>query len=303
MNTAASVQDTLTSELGGRWAVQSLQASSFCATWRAEGAEVSFVKSVPMASAGILLAEADGLRALSDVHAIRVPAVIGCWSDERRDIALLALQWLDLKNPDAAFGDRFGRALASLHRTPATEGGGRFGWRCDNMLGGTPQPNRWSGEGGLSGWLEFFGRERLGAMRERLLASHVSVALADAVNDVIQALPAFFHIDGYQPQASLIHGDLWSGNWGMLEDGTPVIYDPAVSYSDAEAELAMLELFGSPPAGFWSAYRESIGTAPGHAQRRGLYQLYHLLNHALLFGGGYVRQSLSLAQALVSGTR
>jgi protein-ribulosamine 3-kinase len=85
----------------------------------------------------------------------------------------------------------------------------------------------------------------------------------------------------------------------MLADGTPVIYDPAVSCSDAEAELAMMELFGSPPAGFWGAYREAAGLHDGYARRRGLYQLYHLLNHALLFGGGYVRQSMALAQGLL----
>jgi fructosamine-3-kinase len=216
---------------------------------------------------------------------------------------LLALDWLDLHPPHAGFGARFGRALGALHRAPPPVGGGRYGWRRDNMLGGTPQLNRWSNtsdaQSGLSGWLEFLAEQRLGALRARLALSHGHSELIDSVAAIIQALPAFF-ADGYAPRASLIHGDLWQGNWGMLADGTPVIYDPAVSCSDAEAELAMMELFGGPPANFWNAYRESAGVHDGYARRRGLYQLYHLLNHVLLFGGGYGRQALILARGLLS---
>ena len=132
-------------------------------------------------------------------------------------------------------------------------------------------------------------------MRDRLAARQAS--LSEAVDAVIQVLPAFFG-DGHMPRASLIHGDLWSGNWGMLADGTPVIYDPAVSCSDAEAELAMMELFGQAPPGFSAAYSDAAALHPGYARRRGLYQLYHLLNHAILFGGAYLRQSLELARTL-----
>jgi fructosamine-3-kinase len=85
----------------------------------------------------------------------------------------------------------------------------------------------------------------------------------------------------------------------MLPDGLPVIFDPAVSVSDAEAELAMMELFGSPPSGFGPAWRAAMGVHEGYERRRGLYQLYHLLNHALLFGGGYAAQSLAMAQRLL----
>lgn len=122
-----------------------------------------------------------------------------------------------------------------------------------------------------------------------------------AVEAVRQALPRFFE-DGYVPRPSLIHGDLWSGNRGMLPDGRPVIFDPAVSVSDAEADLAMMELFGSPPPGFWPAWRAVMGPHQGYERRRGLYQLYHLLNHALLFGGEYAAQSLSMARRLARST-
>lgn len=270
--------------------VVALHASGFCATWRAEtAAGALFVKSVPAADADALDAEADGLRALAATRTVRVPAVLGCWQDEARRTAVLALEWLDLRRPDAGFGERYGAALAALHAAPRDSGPSRYGWHRDNRLGATPQRNRWH-----DAWPAFLAAERLGALRERLGAHRLLCAAIDAV---IEALPGYFD-DGHVPRASLIHGDLWSGNWGMLADGTPVVYDPAVSCSDAEAELAMMELFGAPPSGFWPAYRAAAGLHEGYARRRGLYQLYHLLNHALLFGGGYLQQSLDAARTL-----
>lgn len=300
MPAATRLGAVLTRELGGQWAVQPLQASTFCNTWRATtgsdpAARALFVKSHPMAAAGTLEAEADGLAALAATGTIRVPAVHGCWRDATLGEAVLALEWLDLHAPDRDFGARFGRALGALHRAAPAEGDGRFGWHRDNLLGATPQRNRWSKAGGTEDWIAFLRCERLGAMCERLVAS--APALVDAVNAVMDALPSLF-ADGHVPRARLIHGDLWSGNWGMLADGTPVIYDPAVSCSDAEADLAMMELFGAPPAGFWPAYASVAPLHAGYARRRALYQLYHLLNHAVLFGGGYGEQALHVARSL-----
>jgi fructosamine-3-kinase len=299
MDSTRSITRSLEDALGGSWSVHRLEVSGFCATWRARGVgqELLFLKSLPLDQAEVLEAESDGLAAISATAAIRAPAVIRCWRDGQRDLAVLALEWLELRTPGNGFGERFGRALANLHRASPPEGAGRYGWRRDNMIGGTPQVNPWSEMGALAGWIDFFGSARLGAMRDRLARSGASAAHTQAIDAVVDALPSFFS-DGHVPRASLIHGDLWSGNWGMLADGTPVIYDPAVSCSDAEAELAMMELFGSPPPGFWTAYREVAGLHEGYARRRALYQLYHLLNHALLFGGSYLSQALELARRL-----
>ena len=281
------------------WRLAPLHASSFCDTWRAERSGTTlFLKTLPAAQAEVLAAEADGLSALAATRTVRVPAVVACSVEQGE--ALLALEWLDLAPARGNVGERFGRALAALHAVEITEARGRYGWRRDNRLGATLQRNAWSGAGGLAGWLDFFGRMRLAALRVSLAASGGDAALCDAVDAVIAALPRFFD-DGHVPRPSLIHGDLWSGNWAMLVDGMPVIYDPAVSCSDAEVELSMLELFGAPPAGFWPAYRAAGGGShAGYARRRPLYQLYHLLNHALLFGGGYVPQSLARARQLVA---
>jgi fructosamine-3-kinase len=287
----------LAAHCGGTWTARPLAASGFCATWRAEGpAGALFVKSLPAARAAVLEAEADGLAALAATRTVRVPAVAGCWIDTDQGLAVLAIEWLDLK-PGGGSGERLGRDLGALHRAPPAEGGGRFGWRRDNMLGGTPQRNRWSQAGGVAGWTEFFGRERLGAMRERLAAQGSPAALTAAIDRVMVTLEGFFD-DGHVPRASLVHGDLWGGNWASLDTNEAVIFDPAVSVSDAEAELAMMELFGAPPAGFWPAYRDAAGLAPGYSRRRGVYQLYHLLNHELLFGG-YARQALALIDRLL----
>lgn len=290
--------------------VKALNASNFCSTWRADGAGGAggalFVKSVPAHQEHILTAEADGLRAIAATKTVTVPAVLGCWTDDDQQVTVLALEWLDLRTAHPAdFGKHLGQALAALHGARPLDGdgyedrSGRFGWHRSNMLGATVQRNRWSQQGGLTGWLEFFGQERLGALREPLAAAHAARELLDTIDRVINALPALFG-DGYIPQPSLVHGDLWSGNWGCLGHGhgTPVIFDPAVSISDKEAELAMMELFGQPPPGFWPAYREAAGLAPGYAWRRGLYQLYHVLNHELLFGG-YARSAMAIMRQLL----
>ncbi|TCP02786.1 fructosamine kinase family protein [Caldimonas thermodepolymerans] len=298
-NETVLLQRSLAGRFGGRWSAEPLHASSFCATWGARGrGQRLFVKSVPLAAADVLEAEADGLEALASMRAIAVPEVAGCWRDGEHGLALLALQWLELRPPDAGFGERYGRALGELHRGIPPAGEGRYGWRRDNLLGGTPQRNRWSRQGGRAGWIDFLAEARLGALNAELARRGGATPLVEAVAQVIDRLPQWFD-DGYLPRASLIHGDLWSGNWAMQADGTPVIYDPAVSCSDAEAELAMMELFGSPPAGFWHAYRATAGLHEGYARRRGLYQLYHLLNHVLLFGGGYTAQALACARALL----
>src|SRR5688500_2794961 len=161
------IADLLNAHLGGAWTVRALGASTFCETWRAESASGAlFVKSAPLARADVLQAEADGLVSLNAAGSIRVPAVVGCWIEG--DSAVLATDWLDFAAHEPRdFGVRFGHALAALHRAPAP-GEGRFGWPRDNWLGGTPQRNRWSAQGGRDGWIAFVAHERLHAFAEGL---------------------------------------------------------------------------------------------------------------------------------------
>ncbi|WP_128000209.1 fructosamine kinase family protein [Piscinibacter defluvii] len=286
----AAVATLLAQRLGGRWTLRPAGGSGFAATWHARGgAGDLFVKSAPPAQHAMLEAEADGLAALGATGTVRVPAVVDCWTTETA--CVLAIEGLTFAPPPPDFGARFGAVLAALHRASAP-GEGRYGWQRDNWIGGTPQTNRWHDD-----WPGFFAHERLGALAAQLAQRGAPARLLDGVAALAERLGDFFD-DGHAPRPALVHGDLWSGNWAALADGTPVVYDPAVSVSDAEAELAMMELFGGPPAGFWEKYRAAAGLAPGYAHRRGLYQLYHLLNHALLFGGGYLGSAQRLLDTL-----
>jgi fructosamine-3-kinase len=299
-NVRHAVAATLRRELGALDEWRALNASGFSSTWRAHaGAARWFVKSVPAHLADLVEAEADGLAALAATGAVRVPAFAGPWRSDDRSTVVLALEWLDLVPSNAGFGTRLGHAMAALHRAHCPLQPPRYGWRRDNRIGATPQTNTPTHDDTTADWIGFVAHQRLGAMRERLPARASRAMLRDVVDRAIDVLPNLFG-DGHHPCPSLIHGDLWRGNWGQLADGTPVIYDPAVSCSDAEAELAMMELFGAPPAGFWDAYRDTADLHCGYTRRRSAYQLYHLLNHVVLFGDAYLSAALQAARRVAA---
>jgi len=141
--------------------------------------------------------------------------------------------------------------------------------------GSTPQEN-----GTSASWAEFWRRRRL----------EPQLVLASRNGYRLEAPPVWRLLEGHQPVASLLHGDLWRGNAGFLADGAPVLFDPAVYYGDREADLAMTELFGGFPQEFYEAYSEAWPLGEGYELRKPLYNLYHLLNHLNLFGGGYLAQ-------------
>ncbi len=233
-----------------------------------------FLKLEPHDAADRLEAEADGLDALRRAGAVAIPAVLGCGVAGPH--AFLALEWIELgaKTEDAA--RRVGVALAELHRSI----GDAFGWHRDNYIGRTPQPN-----GPLPSWPEFFRKRRLEhqlALARRNGLGRDALDLADALLD---RLDEFFV--GHSPEPSLLHGDLWGGNWGADRSGKPYLFDPAVYYGDREADIAMTRLFGGFGRAFQIAYDEAWPPAPGRDRRIDLYNLYHLLNHFNLFGGGY----------------
>ncbi|HEY9201212.1 MAG TPA: fructosamine kinase family protein, partial [Gammaproteobacteria bacterium] len=104
----------------------------------------------------------------------------------------------------------------------------------------------------------------------------------------------------YQPQPSMLHGDLWGGNAAALADGTPVIFDPAFYYGDRETDIAMTTLFGGFSPAFYDAYNESWPLDAGYPSRKHLYNLYHLLNHLNLFGSGYLGQAIASAERVLA---
>jgi fructosamine-3-kinase len=224
-----------------------------------------FVKTDTAAHADAFAAEAEGLQALKQAG-MRVPEPISHGVDAGR--AFIVLEYLDLR-PGGDFA-ALGRMLAQAHRRP----GERFGWSRDNYIGSTPQLNGWCDD-----WSAFWRERRLRPQLE--LARRNGFAFEE--KSILKLLA------GHQPPPCLLHGDLWRGNAGFTAGG-PVVFDPAVYYGDREADLAMTELFGGFPREFYSAYHEAFPLPREYATRKHLYNLYHLLNHLNLFGGGYLGQ-------------
>jgi protein-ribulosamine 3-kinase len=257
------------------------------------GDERYFVKLVARGRASMLECEAEGLRAIAETGALRVPEVHATGLADTG--AYLVLEWLDLRR--LGDGRALGGALARMHAAAPPRGakGERFGWARDNWIGGTPQRNGWAGD-----WTAFFRDARL-APQFDLARANGFAAIASSATRVLALVPRL--LEGHAPEPSLVHGDLWSGNVASLSGGEPVVFDPAVYAGDAEVDVAMTELFGGFGPDFMAAYGRLRPLRTGYPQRRELYNLYHLLNHLNLFGEAYldrVRRSVHALIALAS---
>lgn len=232
-------------------------------------------------------AEAEGLAEITRSKSVRVPQPI-CYG-RHADQAYLVLEYLEIGGGNARSDEILGRQLAALHRYTNE----KFGWTRDNTIGSTPQINTPETD-----WVTFYGEQRLRFQLELANENGYAKGLQALGDKLLDKLPVFF--TSYRPQPSLLHGDLWGGNHAALRDGTPVIFDPAPYYGDREADLAMTELFGGFGTRFYAAYREAWPLDAGYAVRKDLYNLYHVLNHLNLFGGGYRGQAQSLVERLLS---
>ncbi|HEY0681133.1 MAG TPA: fructosamine kinase family protein [Steroidobacter sp.] len=248
-----------------------------------------FVKHGDASSLEMFQAEADGLVELSRAQAVRVPRVLAL--SEHEGTAFLALEWIDLRSASARSETELGELLAAQHRVTRD----KFGWHRDNTIGSTPQANRLT-----ETWVEFFRDSRLRPQLALAKRNGAGVELVDSGERLCEQLECFFA--DYRPVPSLLHGDLWGGNWGADASGQPVLFDPAVYFGDRETDLAMTRLFGGFGAPFYAAYQAAWPMDPGAATRSTLYNLYHVLNHFNLFGGGYQRQALGMIQRLLAET-
>lgn len=246
-----------------------------------------FVKHGDAPSLGMFQAEADGLAELAKARAVRVPEVRAV--GEQDGIAFLALEWVDLRSGLPASEKKLGELLAAQHRVTR----GKFGWHRDNTIGSTPQSNREAAD-----WVEFLREQRLRPQLTLAKSNGAGKDLIDSGERLCERLDHFFA--DYRPAPSLLHGDLWGGNWGSDASGQPVLFDPAVYFGDREADLAMTRLFGGFGASFYSAYQDAWPLEAGATARVTLYNLYHVLNHFNLFGGSYSRQALGMIQRLLA---
>ena len=271
-------------------------AGDFCLKWNA-GVGPDFFRM-----------EAEGLSALAATGTVNVPRVVAL-SGEEDDVPWLLLEWIKEARPTRDDWQRLGRGLAELHgwrpSAPGTPDAdlagvpepawrdGHYGWHRDNVIGSLPQPNRW-----MDDWGDFWAEMRILPLARELGTS--GILSQDRLALLERAATRMSGLVGPAAEAdgpSLLHGDLWSGN--VLFGHRPFLIDPSVHVGHREVDLAMCRLFGGFPAPFYAAYEAARPLQHGHERRRAAYQLYPLLVHARLFGGGYVASVARAAQAVL----
>ena len=269
--------------------VRAVDGGSINAGWRVEGSGDSFfIKTNRADRLDMFQAEAAGLRELAATQTVRVPEPLFSGTSGTAD-AFLILEFIELGSGRRSAAAALGQQLADLHRNTRPE----FGWDRDNTIGSTPQPNTRDED-----WISFFSQQRLGFQLKLAKTRGSCGHLVDRGQRLIELMHHLF--SNYTPAASLLHGDLWGGNWGADGSGNPVIFDPAVYYGDREADVAMTHLFGGFGHRFYSAYEDAWPLADGAELRFELYNLYHVINHYNLFGNGYLPQAESIIDRLLA---
>mmetsp|Transcript_22120 Transcript_22120/g.54739 ORF Transcript_22120/g.54739 Transcript_22120/m.54739 type:complete len:356 (-) Transcript_22120:179-1246(-) len=250
----------------------------------------------------MLRAEYEGVKAMSDTSTIRVPTPIAFGEHEESPTnkrAFCLFEYLEFCGGGSSGQYELGVALAKMHqRGISPNADAPFGFPVDNTIGATFQPNLpWKEK-----WADFWDEHRLG---------HMLKLTGDAggmSNDQIAKLRIKTRelLSAHEVVASIVHGDLWGGNKGFCKDPeakggiAPTIFDPASYYGDREVDVAMTYLFGGFTGDFYEGYNSVWPLEEGHEKRRTIYNLYHILNHDVLFGGGYIRQAQSMIQQIMN---
>ena len=247
-----------------------------------------FLKYHSNAPDGMFAAEARALTEISEKKCIRAPCPIAYGNDG--GTAWLVLEYLELTSNGPA--SLLGQQLAALHSVTNKQ----HGWSRDNYIGSTPQYNT-----ACENWAEFWRDYRLKPQLEMAQAAGHGGRILNKGERLLENIDEL--MDGHQPAASLLHGDLWAGNKAFTTDGQPVIFDPASYYGDRETDIAMTELFGGFTADFYAAYQAHFPLPDGYRLRRDLYNLYHMLNHLNLFGGGYLSRCENMIDSLMAQVR
>ena len=242
-----------------------------------------FLKHLSNTNSKYFEAEALGLELLSESGMVKVPKVIEKGTD------FLLLEWIEVgKNKDDSSMEKLGKQFARLHSFRGVE----FGLQKDNYLGKNPQSNSPSIKGS-SNWSTFFIENRIKFQAELAKKNgYLNRKFLNLLESLIVKIPNI--LSGTEEDPSLLHGDLWSGNFLIDISGNPWLIDPAVYYGHREADLAMTSLFGGFSKTFYSAYESEFPLLPEYSEREPLYQLYHLMNHLNLFGTGYYGQVISI---------
>ena len=232
-------------------------------------------------------AEFSALTEIAQTQTVKVPEPITFGKAE--STSFLVLEFVQLKRASSQSERLLGEQLAKLHLQKQLF----FGWHIDNTIGSTPQHNSRS-----QNWLDFWREQRLGLQLKLAAQKGYGLQLQDLGEKLSARLEDFF--TDYTPQPSLLHGDLWGGNAAATQENQAIIFDPASYYGDREADLAMTELFGGFGRDFYAAYNDIWQLDTGYKTRKTLYNLYHILNHVNLFGGGYAAQARQMMAQLLA---
>lgn len=241
-----------------------------------------FMKKNTLKNAAFFTAEATGLDAIAKTGSIRTPHIL-CSGTERKNLgySFLLMEFITEKSRIRDYWEIFAHELAAMHQANTTDFviGGKYGFVQDNFIGAGHQKNT-----AQDNWIDFFRICRLEPQFHRA-SDYFDMADRKRISHLLDHLDHFL-VEPEHP--SLLHGDLWSGNFITGSDGKAWLIDPAVYVGHAEADLAMTELFGGFSPVFYDAYQEAAHLQPGYHRRRDLYNLYHMLNHLNLFGSSYL---------------
>ncbi len=241
-----------------------------------------FMKKNSLNNVSFFEAECDGLAAMAETGTISVPEILASGIDEKAGFSFLLMPYLDGSVKKKDYWEKFALQLSQMHKVDTENyvSGGNFGFEKDNFIGAGEQINT-----PRESWITFFRDCRL-IPQFRKAQDWFDDAGRKSVIRLLDHLDQYLEEPEYP---SLLHGDLWGGNYMIGPDGYAWLIDPAVYVGYREADLAMTELFGGFSASFYQAYREYADISPDYDDRRDLYNLYHMLNHLNLFGGGYYR--------------
>ncbi len=236
---------------------------------------------------GMFTKEAHGLSELAKADAIRIPKVVLAYDD------FLLMEQITSSGKIADFHRIFGRQLADMHRFTGEE----YGFFEDNYIGASPQLNI-ATEKEKHSWAEFYFQKRV--LFQYRFAEQNGYASKELMHGVSELEKNIHHIlSDSEEKPTLLHGDLWGGNYMVDENGLPVLIDPAVYYGHREADLAMTKMFGGFTSDFYKAYQETYPLPDNWEYREGLYLLYHYLNHLNLFGTGYYGACIRLLEKYI----
>ena len=244
-----------------------------------------FVKTNQSGRQDMFEAESKGLLEIASSRAIKIPRPV-CFGDDGVQ-SYIVMEFLDMTGQaDQAL---LGEQLAAMHNVSAE----RYGWHMNNTIGATHQSNSWTDD-----WLDFWCEQRLGYQLQLAAKNGYGGELQSLGEKLLVEMPGLFV--GREILPSMLHGDLWGGNAAGLKDGTPVIYDPAFYYGDRETDLAMTYVFGGFTPTFYNSYQNAFPLDDGFAIRKTFYNIYHIINHLNMFGGGYHGQSINMLKQVLA---